>query len=237
MGWTPLYAAAQGGHIGIMRLLAAAASAATGEGFTAMHIAAVHGRAEAVSLLLSLAPACTRCSNELGCLPIHLAARHVHRKVLQQLLAAAPETALATTLQGFTPLHYAALRSQPAAVPVLVAAAPAALSMHGDSGFNPSPLCRPVWRRRVGLPNATGSRGAGSIHCCSGQHHRLAAHACGLPARTLGIGAPAFGALPTDGAAGCPRRLVPRPCRRRGWQRGSAAAPPGRLSRHSGGSR
>ncbi len=123
-GQTTLAAAAMRDDVAAVRTLLAGgaeASAAQGDGMTALHWAAERGRAEIASLLLA-ARADVAATTRLGdYTPLHLAARRGHTELAKLLLAArADPSAQAST--GVTPLHLASAAGDRALVEALLAA-------------------------------------------------------------------------------------------------------------------
>jgi ankyrin repeat protein len=79
-----------------------------GDGFTALHLAAFFGKAEATKVLLEAgASVATYGRNDLANQPLHAAAAGRHIEVCRLLLAAGADIS-ATQHGGFTPLHEAA---------------------------------------------------------------------------------------------------------------------------------
>lgn len=84
------------------------ANAFAGDGFTALHLAAFFGKAEAARILLDAgARVDTYGRNDLANQPLHAAAAGRHVDVCRLLLAAGADVE-ATQHGGFTPLHEAA---------------------------------------------------------------------------------------------------------------------------------
>ncbi len=84
------------------------ARAVAGDGFTALHLAAFFGKAEATRILLEAGAAVdARGTNEFANEPLHAAAAGRHVEVCRVLLAAGADVR-ATQHGGYTPLHEAA---------------------------------------------------------------------------------------------------------------------------------
>ena len=86
----------------------ARATAFSGDGFTALHLAAFFGKVEAARVLLEAgASVDTYGHNDLANQPLHAAAAGRHHEVCRILVAAGADVS-ATQHGGFTPLHEAA---------------------------------------------------------------------------------------------------------------------------------
>jgi hypothetical protein len=86
----------------------ARATAFASDGFTALHLAAFFGKAEAASTLIATGAAVNVYSrNELAVQPLHSAAAGRHHEVCRVLIAAGADVN-ATQRHGYTPLHAAA---------------------------------------------------------------------------------------------------------------------------------
>ena len=106
-----LLAAVGAGNADAVRVLVEAGAdvrAARGDGMTALHVAAEHGRAEVARALVG-AGAVVDAGTRIGrYTPLHLAARGGHGAVVALLLAAGADPNAATTNSGVTALHLAA---------------------------------------------------------------------------------------------------------------------------------
>lgn len=135
---------------GVTRALAAGAdvAAAHGDGMTALHWAADHGRVDIVEPLLS-AKAAVGATTRLGAYqPLHLAARRGHAAVVERLLAAkADASAVAST--GVTPLHLAANAGSRAAVDALLLAGAAVDAREPQWGQTPLMFAAAAGRTEV----------------------------------------------------------------------------------------
>ena len=103
-------AARQGDADAAQALLARGAdpNLAQGDGMTALHMAALEGHADVVSVLLR-AGAEVGATTRIGAYtPLHLASQAGHGAVVRALLGKGADATLATTNSGTTPLHLAA---------------------------------------------------------------------------------------------------------------------------------
>ncbi|MDP9220065.1 MAG: ankyrin repeat domain-containing protein [Actinomycetota bacterium] len=98
------------------------ATALTGDGFTALHLAAFFGQAAAAPALLGAGAAVDATSgNHMRVTPLHSAAAGRHPDVVAVLLAAGADPT-ARQNGGFTPLHAAAMNGDADSVRALLAA-------------------------------------------------------------------------------------------------------------------
>lgn len=82
-----------------------ATATSTAGGLTAAAMAAFHGHAEALQLLLSVAPELAARADVEGCTPAWLAAEQGHAACLELLLAVAPTSAMVPKNNGWLPIH------------------------------------------------------------------------------------------------------------------------------------
>lgn len=116
-----------------------AATALTGDGFTALHLAAFFGQAAAARALLAAGAAVDATSgNHMRVTPLHSAAAGGHAEVVAVLLAAGAHPA-ARQNGGFTPLHAAAMNGDVDSVRALLAAG-ADPHQPADDGRTPTQL-------------------------------------------------------------------------------------------------
>jgi ankyrin repeat protein len=110
-----------------------------GDGFTALHLAAFFGHAEAARLLLGKGAAPNVVSrNGLQVMPLHSAAAGGHLEVARLLVAAGADVS-ATQRHGYVPLHAAAQNGNAALTELLIAAG-AATDARTDDGQTPADL-------------------------------------------------------------------------------------------------
>jgi ankyrin repeat protein len=90
------------------------------DGYTALHIAAMHGFLETVDVLLSCPNIDQRISDNHGLLPVHVAAHYDRRRVMEILLNQGTVTFDTRTDRGETPLHLAVRENSIAAIELLL---------------------------------------------------------------------------------------------------------------------
>jgi ankyrin repeat protein len=113
----------------------ARATAFAADGFTALHLAAFFGKAEAASTLIATGAAVNVSSqNELAVQPLHSAAAGRHHEVCRVLIAAGADVN-ATQRDGYTPLHAAAQHGDAELVELLLSsgADPSATKDDGET--------------------------------------------------------------------------------------------------------
>ena len=115
------------------------ATAFSSDGFTALHLAAFFGQAEAARLLIAHAAAPNVVSrNAIKVMPLHSAAAGDHLAVARLLVAAGADVN-APQLQGYRPLHAAAQNGNAELVELLLAAG-ADPNARNDAGQSPADL-------------------------------------------------------------------------------------------------
>jgi ankyrin repeat protein len=115
----------------------ARATAFASDGFTALHLAAFFGKAEAASTLIATGAVVNVYSrNELAVQPLHSAAAGRHHEVCRVLIAAGADVN-ATQRHGYTPLHAAAQHGDAELVELLLSSG-ADPSTTKDDGENPA---------------------------------------------------------------------------------------------------
>jgi ankyrin repeat protein len=113
----------------------ARATAFAADGFTALHLAAFFGKAEAARTLIATGAAVNVYSqNELAVQPLHSAAAGRHHEVCRVLIAAGADVN-ATQRHGYTPLHAAAQHGDAELVELLLSsgAGPSATKDDGET--------------------------------------------------------------------------------------------------------
>ncbi len=117
----------------------ARASALAGDGFTALHLAAFFGKAEAARILLEAGASVDAYGqNPLANQPLHAAAAGRHIEVCRLLLAAGADVN-ATQHGGYTPLHEAAQHGDAEMVELFLSAG-ATPGTTDDDGRTPADL-------------------------------------------------------------------------------------------------
>jgi ankyrin repeat protein len=140
-GELDLFEAAALGDVGRLAELLAAdpgeVAGRTGDGFTALHLAAFFGRAEAARVLLDAgATVDAASSNHMRVTALHSATAGSHPQVVAALLAAGANPR-ARQNGGFTPLHAAAMNGDRESVNLLLAAG-ADPAEAADNGSTPA---------------------------------------------------------------------------------------------------
>eukprot|EP00887_Chlorella_sp_A99_P001694 scaffold8.g1694.t1 len=187
----PLHRAAARGDVDGMRLaLASAPGVATAvdvAGRRALHVAAAHGHAAAVALLLAAGEPgseTTRCKS--GFQPVHYASHGGHVAALEALLEAAPGTAAAPTRGGSTPLHLAAAAGRGEAAALLLARAPEAAASTNMPGCAPLHLAAKLGHASIiellldaapGIERAVDRAGSSALALATATGHLAAARA------------------------------------------------------------
>jgi len=118
----PVADAAQRGDLDVVRTLlrsGADVNAAQGDGMTALHWAAMEGRADMVDVLLYAGATPGSTTRLGGYTALHLASRAGHAEAIERLLAGNARPGVPTST-GATALHYAAAAGRPDAVEVLL---------------------------------------------------------------------------------------------------------------------
>ncbi|KAI7845031.1 hypothetical protein COHA_001397 [Chlorella ohadii] len=118
LAWSPLHTAAAGGSTTCAAALLDTeprlATLPTVNGFLPAHIAALHGHAEVLQLLLEGPEAdAAGTQTEEGLLPLHCAAMDGRIECVRLLLGVAPASAAAQTDAGTTALHIASMCARP----------------------------------------------------------------------------------------------------------------------------
>ncbi|KAL3153955.1 hypothetical protein ABBQ32_013515 [Trebouxia sp. C0010 RCD-2024] len=121
-GCTPLYLAAQGGHIDVLKLLLASGANAVGKSVGGRTPLAAAATAETVHELLS-SGADIADKDQDGSTPLHAAAAWGHLDVLKALIEHGARVHT-INLKGYTPLHMAALLGHLDAVKALLKSTP-----------------------------------------------------------------------------------------------------------------
>ena len=90
------------------------------QGSTALHLAARHGEATVIKLLLATknCTAAAAAADKAGQVPLHLAAAGGHVASAQNLSITWPEAAIVIDTQGYSPTAWAAKRGHAAELPV-----------------------------------------------------------------------------------------------------------------------
>ena len=157
----PVADAARRGDLAAVRALLAEgedASAAHGDGMSALHWAAERGDAE-LAVALTQAGAAVASATRIGqYTPLHLAGAAGHAEVVALLLAAGADPAASTSTSGVTPLHLAAAAGSVPAITALLdhGAAPDAR----EKAWGQTPLIFAAARDRVDGIRALLERGA-----------------------------------------------------------------------------
>ncbi|MBI3747269.1 MAG: ankyrin repeat domain-containing protein [Chloroflexi bacterium] len=100
----------------------AAVTATSGDGFTALHLAAYFGKVEVARILLQAGAGVNAVAgNEMRVQPLHSAAAGRHLEVCRLLLAAGADVN-ARQAGGFTPLHAAAQNGDPELIELFLSA-------------------------------------------------------------------------------------------------------------------
>lgn len=154
LAWSPLHTAAAGGSTTCAAALLDTeprlATLPTVNGFLPAHIAALHGHAEVLQLLLEGPEAAAAgTQTEEGLLPLHCAAMDGRIECVRLLLGVAPASAAAQTDAGTTALHIASMCARPlgggsdhaAVVRLLLAADPRLASMPDIHGRSAQHVC------------------------------------------------------------------------------------------------